>query len=109
MSLPEPSSGAEEFLDAEIEIAKASPAAEAEVHNALDGVSGVESVTIAETKVTVRYDPTLVTRKDLVKSLNQAGLSVQSSDTHRDSPIAEIEDQVQAYLPSAPERTNTDT
>jgi len=98
MSLPEHPTGAEEFLDAQIQIAEITPAIERAVHDALDARPGVGRVTIDGEVVTILYDVTLDTKDALVQALTDAGIRVQHAETHRESPIAEIEDQVQPFL-----------
>ncbi|MEA3209798.1 MAG: hypothetical protein QOE70_2855 [Chthoniobacter sp.] len=102
MSLPENPSGAEEFLEAQIQIAALTPVVEQSVHEALDALPGVARVTVGADVVTVDYDPTLTTQDALVAALKGASVEVVHSETHRDSPISEIEDQVERFLPQGP-------
>ena len=98
MPEPEHPTGAEEFLDAQIQLAETSPAIEKAMHDALDARPGVSRVTIEGDLVTILYDVTRESKDALVQALTGAGIRVQHAETHRESPIAEIEDQVQPFL-----------
>lgn len=100
---PENLSGAEEFLTAEIQLAETSIEAERTTHQTLDAIPGVRNITISHAIVTILYDSTFTAEHTLVDALQAAGLKVKHSETHRESPIAEIEDQVQPYLEHGPD------
>ncbi len=67
-------SGAEDFIEAEIEAAEMdSPTAELEIRAALEKLPGLRELTIAQNKLSVRYDPTLVSKKKIADAIASAG------------------------------------
>ena len=69
-------SGAEEFVSVEIELAEQlAPGAEKAVREALDKVENgaIDSLNLDERKISVCYDPTRISREQLTKLISQAG------------------------------------
>ncbi|MEO8352668.1 MAG: heavy metal-associated domain-containing protein [Chthoniobacteraceae bacterium] len=79
--------GAEEFVEGEIEIIALKVTGEEEVRNTLSGLDGVTEVAIDGEKVTVIYDPTRVVMVRLVAALHGAGFEARHAEAHRDSRV----------------------
>lgn len=71
---PERLSGAEDFIEVEIEAAEMdSPTAEMEIRAVIENLPGLQEFTLAKGKLAVRYDPTLVTKKQITDAIASAG------------------------------------
>ncbi len=82
----EHASGAEDFIDAEIEAAHMeSPAAEMEIRNALEKLSGIVRLDLTKGSVSVRYDPTLTSEKHIAEAIVAAGHEVKAVNLSRDA------------------------
>lgn len=82
----EKSSGAEEYVSADIKVADPiGPKEEQGIRDALGKIEGlaIDSLHIAENQVTVCYDPTRVTSEELAKLISQAGVRTGEIDTDR--------------------------
>ncbi len=78
-------SGAEDFIEAEIEASHLdSPAAEMEVRAAMDKLPGIARLDISHGKVSVRYDPTLTSQKQIAEGIAVVGHPVQKMEISRD-------------------------
>jgi copper chaperone CopZ len=88
MSAEPQHTGAEELMEAEIKAEHmGGPAAEKEVHTALDNVAGVEQVRIDGDTIAVCYDPVEVSKAELGKKLDTAGHHPVEVKAERDSPM----------------------
>ena len=79
-------SGAEEFVSLEIELAEQlAPGAEQAVREALDKVENgaIDSLNVDEKKISVCYDPTRISREQLTKLISQAGAKPKEIQTNR--------------------------
>jgi len=79
-------SGAEEFVSVEIELAeRLGPEAEKAVREALDKVENgtIDSLNVDERKISVCYDPTRISREQLTKLISQAGAKPKEIQTNR--------------------------
>ncbi len=82
-------SGAEEYIAAEIEVAQPiGPLEEKAIRNSVAKAEGVrgDSLAIDECKVSVYYDPTRITKEEVVKLISQAGAKPNEVHTER-SPL----------------------
>ncbi len=78
-------SGAEDFIEAEIEAAQMdSPAAEMEVRAAVEKLPGIARLEISHGKVSVRYDPTRTSEKHISEAVAAAGHPVEKIEASRD-------------------------
>ncbi len=84
-------SGAEDFIEAEIEAAEMdSPTAEMEIRAVIEKLPGIQQFSLAKGKLSVRYDPTLVSKKKLGDAIASAGhpashIEVGRTEGHADS------------------------
>ena len=89
-------SGAEDFIEAEIEAEKMdSPTAEIEIRAALEKMPGVQEFTFGKNKLSVRYDPTLVSEKkisDAIAAVGHPARHVQASRTEGHATAAGAND-----------------
>jgi hypothetical protein len=79
-------SGAEEFIAVEIEFAQPiGPKEEKAIRDAIAKTKGLrpDSLGLDECKVTVYYDPTRITRDEVVKLVAQAGAKPDDVHTER--------------------------
>ena len=79
-------SGAEEFVSVEIELAeRLGPEAEKAVRDTLDKVENgtIDSLDVDERKISVCYDPTRISREQLTKLVSQAGAKPKEIQTDR--------------------------
>ncbi|MDQ3315065.1 MAG: heavy-metal-associated domain-containing protein [Verrucomicrobiota bacterium] len=78
-------SGAEDFIEAEIEAAHMdSPAAEVQVRAALEKLPGIARLDISHGKISVRYDPTRTSEKHISEAVAAAGHPVEKIEVSRD-------------------------
>ncbi len=78
-------SGAEDFIEAEIEASHMhSPSAEMQVREAIGKLPGIARLDISHGKVSVRYDPTLTSQRHISEALAVAGHPVQKMGVSRD-------------------------
>ena len=81
-----------EFVDAEIFVEGAKePGEEQRLGSLLDGHAGIAELAIAHGRVDVRYDPTVVTKADLVEIISAGGFKVGEVDSAASSPITDSE------------------
>ncbi len=78
-------SGAEDFIEAEIEAAQMdSPAAEMQVRAAVEKLPGIARLEISHGKISVRYDPTRTSEKHISEAVAAAGHPVEKIEASRD-------------------------
>ncbi len=78
-------SGAEDFMEAEIEAAHMdSPEAEIQVSEAIGKLPGIAQLDISHGKVSVRYDPTLTSQRYISEAVAAAGHPVHKMEVSRD-------------------------
>ncbi len=78
-------SGAEDFIEAEIEAAHMdSPGAEMQVRDAVEKLPGIARLEISHGKVSVRYDPTRTSEKHISEAVAAAGHPAQKIEASRD-------------------------
>lgn len=83
---PEPTespsaAGLHEYVDAEFTIADfATPAQEKTLHDAIKGLPGLEKVSIGHGKVSVEYEPVLLSRQKLEEVIQRAGFRIAETE-----------------------------
>ena len=83
---PDQTSGAEEFVSVEIELAEQlTPGSQKAVRDALEKIEkrAIDSIKVDETKILVCYDPTRISREELAKLISQAGAKTKEITTDR--------------------------
>ena len=81
-----------EFVDAEIFVDGADdPVEEQRLGALLEGRKGIAELSIAHGRVDVRYDPTVVTKVDLVQLISAEGFKIKEVESAASSPITDSE------------------
>ena len=69
-----------EYTDADFAVAGLeSPSREKELHEALEGLSGVKSIIIRQGKVTVHYEPVFTSEKKIEEAMRAAGFHISEA------------------------------
>ena len=67
------------------------PAAEKELHAALEGLSGVEILSLEGGKATLRYDPVETALAEIHQAIERGGFKMGEEESTRSSPSGDIE------------------
>ncbi len=82
--------GLHEYVDAEFTIeGLESPSREKALHDALEKLPGLESLSISHGKVTAHYEPVLLSRKQLEEAIQSAGFQISETHSTASSPMTD--------------------
>lgn len=87
---PSSEPGLHEYVDAEFTVeGLESPSREKTLHDALEKLSGLESLSISHGKVTAHYEPVLLSKKQLEGAIQQAGFQISETHSTASSPLTD--------------------
>jgi copper chaperone CopZ len=82
--------GLHEFVDAEFAVIDLeSPSKEKALQDTLKTLPGLESLSISHGKVTVRYEPVRLSRKQIEEAIQRAGFQISEAEAVASSPLTE--------------------
>ena len=82
--------GLHEYVDAEFTVAGLeSPSKEKALQEALNTLSGLESLSISHGKVMVHYEPVRLSRKELEEAIQRAGFQISETHSADSSPMTD--------------------
>lgn len=87
---PPNEAGLHEYVDAEFTVAGLeSPSREKALRDALEKLTGLESLSISSGRLMAHYEPALLTRKQLEEAIQHAGFQISETHAAAASPVTD--------------------